>query len=104
MVLARCRKGLCKKPLAGKGRIASPASIAVAAHVSVGVTDVVFVFLAELLVCDEAERAAPELYAVFQGHSHAFEEQRVLEAPVMFEMSGFFEGGLELGHAEGEVL
>lgn len=104
MTLARCGKGFCEKLLAGKGCVASSSTVAIATHISVGVADVVFVFLAEFLVCDQAERATPELYAVFQGHSHAFEEQRVLKAPVVFEVGSFFEGGLEVGHAEGEVL
>ncbi len=65
--------------------------------------DVVFVFLGEGLVGDELERLAPEDQCFFEGEADAFEEEGVLQPTVVFEMTVFAQGGVQVPHAEGEV-
>lgn len=104
MAFAGARRVFGQDLLARVRRVASPAAVGVAADVAVRVADVVAVFFVEGVVGDEFEGLAPEDETVFEGEADAFEKEGVLEAAEVFEMRVFAEGGVEVLHAEGEVL
>jgi len=102
--LTSTRQGLGEEFLAGIRCVAAAATVCVAAHVAVGVADVVFVFFLEFLVGDELEAAAPEDEAFVEAEADAFEEEGVLQTPVVLEMRVVAQSVVQVAHAEGEVL
>jgi hypothetical protein len=75
--------------LAGVRCVASAAAVGVAADVAVGVTDVVKVFLFELVVGDEFEAFAPEGDAFVHVEADAFEKERVLQSGEVLQVAVF---------------
>ena len=64
--------------LAGERRVASTATGRVTAYIAVGVSDIVFVFFVEFIVCFFGERRAPEMDTFVEAEADAFEEKSVL--------------------------
>lgn len=77
-------------------------TITIAADITIDVTDVVAVFLVELVVGDFVEGLAPEEKAFFEVETDAFEEEGVLEAAEVFEVRVAAERAVEVLHAERE--
>lgn len=78
MGLTRAWKRFSEKFLTRIRCIAAAAAICVTSNVSVGVTDVVFVFFLELVVCNQFERASPEYKTFIEAQTDALQEQGVL--------------------------
>ena len=88
--------------LAGEGAVAVSATIAIPAHIAIGMTNIVAILFIEHIICDFGERGAPENETFLEGQPDAFEEKGVLQTAEMFQMRVAAEGAVEMGHAEGE--
>jgi hypothetical protein len=64
--------------------------------------DIIFIFLIKNIVCDLAETASPKHQAFFEVKTDAFEEKRVLQPAVVFEMCVAAERAVQVLHAERE--
>lgn len=72
--------------LAAEGTVTASTTVGVAAHVAVRVTHVVTVLLVEDVVRDFREGGAPEHQAFFQREADAFQEEGILQTPIVLEM------------------
>lgn len=103
MRLARAGRMFGQDLLARERRVPPPATRRVPAHVAVRVPDVVAVFLVEGVVGVIFEALAPEVDAVVEGETEAFEEEGVLQAAEVLEVRVLAQGEVQVAHAEGEV-
>ena len=86
MLLPCTRKCFCEKLLARVWCVATSSPVGISAYIAVRVSDIVFVFLVELLVRHLAKALPPECNTFVQGEPNAFEEESILQTSVMLEM------------------
>ena len=104
MALSASWRVFAQDLLARKGRISAASAICIAADVTVGMTDVVPVFLVEGIIRDQTEGVSPKRNAVLHRQAYAFEEERVLQPAKMFQMTVFSQRKVQIPHAQREML
>lgn len=90
--------------LAAVGTIASTSAVGVTTNVAIGMADIVAIFLVERIVRDFAEPLPPKDQAFVQVEADSFEEESVLKAAVMLQMSIAAKRAVKVGHAGREML
>jgi hypothetical protein len=100
MCLAGARLMLHEDLLAAVGTVPVSSSVAVSAYIAVGMSHIIPILLVEHIVGDFREGASPEEQALLERESDAFQEESILEPPVMLKMSVSTEGTVQVLHAE----
>jgi hypothetical protein len=104
MGIARAGRMLHEDLLAAIRAVSTTTTVRVTADLAVHVPHIVLVFFVELVVRDLAERRSPEVQRLVDAEANALQEQRVLQAAIVFEVRVPPERAVEVGHAGGEVL
>jgi hypothetical protein len=102
MCLAGARLVLHEDLLAAVWTVSVSSSVAISAYIAVGVSHVIPVLFVEYIVGNFRERASPEEQALLERESDAFQEESVLEPPIMLQMSVSAERTVQVLHTERE--
>lgn len=77
----------CQNLLTAQRAIPATATVGVASNVAIDMANIVPILLVECIIGDVAETLAPEQQTLFQVEADALQEKRVLETPIVLEMS-----------------
>jgi hypothetical protein len=102
MCLTWARLMLHEDLLAAVGTVPVSSSVTISAYIAVGVSHIISILLVEHIVGDFAEGASPEDQALLERESDPFEEQSVLESPIMLKVSITTQGAVQVLHAKRE--
>lgn len=86
MRLANARVGVIEDLLARVGRIPPAPAVGVTTHITVSVSDIVFVSRIELVICEAFERLPPENDTLLEREPNSLQEKCILESAEMLQM------------------